>query len=80
MFAATQRKKKMAKFDEARAGKEGVSDLTLENKAREAGVLSKAQYLLDEQLDDVKAMNQLCFYAKVVTVRDKQLEESKQLE
>jgi len=29
--------------------------------------------MLDEQLDDVKQMNQMCFYSKVVTVRDKQL-------
>jgi len=35
---------------------------------------------LDEQLDDVKKMNQMVFYSKVVTVRDKQLEESKLLE
>jgi hypothetical protein len=43
-------------------------------------MLSKAQMLLDEQMDDVKKMNQIVFYSKVVTVRDKQLEESKILE
>lgn len=36
--------------------------------------------MLDEQLDDVKKMNQIVFCSKVVTVRDKQLIESKQLE
>jgi len=36
--------------------------------------------LLDEQLDDVKQMNQMVFYSKVVTVRDKQLQEQKELE
>jgi len=36
--------------------------------------------LLDEQLDDVKNMNQMMIYSKVVTIRDKQLEENKQLE
>ena len=35
---------------------------------------------MDEQHDEVKGMNKMLFYAKVVTVRDKQLEESKQLE
>ena len=35
---------------------------------------------MDEQHDEVKGMNKALFYAKVVTVRDKQLEESKQLE
>jgi 23S rRNA pseudoU1915 N3-methylase RlmH len=31
-------------------------------------------------LDDVKAMNQMVLYSKVVTIRDKQLEENKRLE
>jgi len=35
---------------------------------------------MDEDLDDVKAMNQLVMYSKVVTIRDKQLEENKRLE
>ena len=35
---------------------------------------------MDEGLDDVKAMNQLVMYSKVVTIRDKQLEENKRLE
>ena len=36
--------------------------------------------MMDDQLDDVKKMNQMMFYSKVVTVRDKQLLESKILE
>ena len=35
---------------------------------------------MDDQLDDVKQMNKMVFYAQVVTVRDKQLEEAKILE
>ena len=35
---------------------------------------------MDNDLDDVKHMNQMVLYAKVVTIRDKQLEENKQLE
>lgn len=31
-------------------------------------------------MDDVKAMNQMVLYSKVVTIRDKQLEENKRLE
>ena len=42
--------------------------------------MAKAQLMQDEQLDDVKRMNQMVFYSKVVTVRDKQLQESKILE
>ena len=47
---------------------------------RAQGLLSKAQQMMDEQHDEVKGMNKALFYAKVVTVRDKQLEESKILE
>jgi len=31
-------------------------------------------------MDEVKTMNKMVFYSKVVTIRDKQLEESKQRE
>lgn len=36
--------------------------------------------LLDEELDDVKKMNSMALYSKVVTIRDKQLLEEKKLE
>lgn len=35
---------------------------------------------MDNDLDDVKQMNQMVLYSKVVTIRDKQLEENKRLE
>ena len=43
-------------------------------------MLSKAQKQMDEEIDDVKHMNQMVLYSKVVTIRDKQLEENKVLE
>ena len=36
--------------------------------------------MMDENHDDVKHMNQMMLYSKVVTIRDRQLEESKRLE
>jgi len=35
---------------------------------------------MDNELDDVKHMNQMVLYSKVVTIRDKQLTENKRLE
>jgi len=35
---------------------------------------------MDNELDDVKQMNQMVLYSKVVTIRDKQLDENKRLE
>ena len=43
-------------------------------------LLTKAQTLMDEEQDDVKKMNQMVLYSKVVTIRDQQLVESKKLE
>ena len=35
---------------------------------------------MDEQIDDVKEMNKKVMFSKVVTIRDAQLEENKELE
>ena len=42
--------------------------------------MTKAMEKLDEEQDDVKHMNQMMLYSKVVTIRDRQLEEQKALE
>lgn len=34
---------------------------------------------MNEQLDDVKEMNKMVMYAKCVTIRDKQLDEKKEI-
>ena len=34
---------------------------------------------MDEQLDDVKRMNQMMLYAQCVSIRDKQVDEKKQM-
>jgi len=69
--AATSRKERMAAADKARAHKVPATDLEAEGKDRELGILSKAQMQLDEEHDDVKQMNQMVMYSKIVTVRDK---------
>jgi hypothetical protein len=70
----------MMALDKERAHKVPPTYLEAESKDRELGILSKAQMLLDEEHDDVKQMNQMVMYSKIVTVRDKQKEESKMLE
>lgn len=51
----------------------------MENQKNQT-LLARAQKNADEDLDDVKHMNQMVLYSKVVTIRDKQLEENKRLE
>jgi hypothetical protein len=52
----------------------------IENQQVTDNLLTRAQTLIDEEQDDVKKMNQMVLYSKVVTIRDKQLIESKKLE
>lgn len=80
MAASTFRKTKMMELDKKRENKRPLTDFELEEKGLRNGILDRLQRTRDEQLDDVKRMNQLVFYSKVVTVRDKQLIESKMLE
>ena len=74
------RKERMQAMDKERAAKVPPSDIEQSQRNKDVGILSKAQAQLDEELDDVKHMNQMVLYSKVVTIRDKQLEENKQLE
>ena len=74
------RKVRMQAMDRERAKKVAPTDIEQSNRNKDVGILSKAQAQLDEELDDVKHMNQMVLYSKVVTIRDKQLQENKELE
>ena len=74
------RKTKMQEMDAQRATKVKPNEFQVAEKNKAETLLSKAQKKLDNDLDDVKAMNQMVLYSKVVTIRDKQLEENKRLE
>lgn len=74
------RKARMQAMDRERANKVPPTDIEQQNRNKDVGILSKAQAQLDEELDDVKHMNQMVLYSKVVTIRDKQLQENKMLE
>ena len=70
----------MIQMDGERSKKLPPTEIEVEASKRAEGLLGKAQAQLDEEHDDVKHMNQMVLYAKVVTVRDKQLDENKRLE
>lgn len=77
---AKARKSRMQAMDKTRATKLPATEIENEQNERAEGLLAHAQQQLDEEHDDVKHMNQMTLYAKVVTVRDKQLDENKILE
>merc|ERR1711935_502518 len=60
--------------------KEAKSDLEVEKVEKDKHQLSRADFLVDEQRDDVKKMNQYVKYAKCAAIRDAQLEEKKGLQ
>ena len=70
----------MQEMDAKRAQKLKPNEFAVAEKNKADTLLSKAQKALDNDMDDVKHMNQMVLYSKVVTIRDKQLEENKRLE
>lgn len=74
------RKKRMIQMDKERTTKLPPSEFQVEEHEKKEGLLSNAQRALDEEMDDVKTMNQMVLYSKCVTIRDRQLEEQKRLE
>merc|ERR1712178_418010 len=61
-------------------GNEAKSDLEMEAIEKDKHSLTRADFLVDEQRDDVKRMNQFVRYSKCATIRDAQLEEKKALQ
>merc|ERR1712028_324929 len=77
MAVAKARKDKIISMEVERKKKEAKSDLEVEKVKHQ---LSRADFLVDEQRDDVKKMNQYLRYAKCAAIRDAQLEEKKALQ
>ena len=63
----------MQAMDANRASKLKPNEFQVAEKNKADTLLSKAQKAIDNELDDVKHMNQMVLYSKVVTIRDKQL-------
>merc|ERR1711871_82539 len=80
MAAARARKQKIISMEAERKKNEAKSDLEMEQIEKDKHQLSRADFLVDEQRDDVKRMNQFVRYAKCSTIRDAQLEEKKALQ
>jgi len=70
---AQARKVHMRRLGEDRLLAVLPSALEAEKAQAKARVLNDADKKLSEELDDVKNMNQMCLYAKVVTIRDAQV-------
>lgn len=75
---AKAKKERMMKLEEEKKRNAPLrNEFEIEEAEKRTALQKKAQRLLDENLDEVKEMKKLVNYAKVVTVRDKQLEEKR---
>mmetsp|Transcript_17781 Transcript_17781/g.39237 ORF Transcript_17781/g.39237 Transcript_17781/m.39237 type:complete len:518 (+) Transcript_17781:69-1622(+) len=74
------RKDKMMRMEEERKKKAVLTDFEKDERAQKNSVLEKAKKALDEEMDDVKHMNQMMLYSKVVTIRDAQIQEKRYIQ
>merc|ERR1719171_827108 len=82
MKKSAERKERIKQMEEerkknARANGDGEDK---ERLAQASGVLAKAKRMMDEEMDDVKSMNQMMIYSKVVTIRDAQIQEKRMIQ
>lgn len=71
MAEAKARKQRMLEMDKERNNKIPPTEYQVLEKEKNETLLTKAQQMLDEEHDDVKHMNQMMLYSKVVTIRDR---------
>jgi len=79
LAVARAKKQKMMEIEAERKKLVPETEGEVEERMRNDNFLARAQAVMDERRDEVKQMNQLILHAKVVTVRDKQLEEKKDI-
>jgi len=73
------RKERMLKMEEERKKKVPPTETESLKMKADGATLTKAEAMLEEELDDVKHMNQMMLYSKCVTIRDAQIEEKKHM-
>lgn len=79
LAVSNARKEKMVLMEEERKKHVKPTETEELKQAADGATKSRAQFLLDEQLDEVKRMNQMMLYSKCVTIRDAQIEEKKHI-
>mmetsp|Transcript_27016 Transcript_27016/g.48116 ORF Transcript_27016/g.48116 Transcript_27016/m.48116 type:complete len:523 (-) Transcript_27016:142-1710(-) len=80
MQKSQARKEKIRQMEEERKKNAMLSDNSKDGPASKNSVLERAKQMLDEDMDDVKHMNQMMLYSKVVTIRDAQIQEKRNVQ
>jgi len=79
MQKSVARKEKIRQMEEERKKNAMLADQDKDGRAQKNSVLERARDMLDEDMDDVKHMNQMMLYSKVVTIRDAQIQEKRHI-
>eukprot|EP00435_Cladocopium_sp_Y103_P058947 s337_g20.t3 len=74
------RKEKIRQMEEERKRNAIQSENAKDARGPKGGVLERAKQMLDEDMDDVKHMNQMMLYSKIVTIRDAQIQEKRMVQ
>eukprot|EP00928_Gymnodinium_smaydae_P026274 TRINITY_DN2068_c0_g1_i1.p1 TRINITY_DN2068_c0_g1~~TRINITY_DN2068_c0_g1_i1.p1 ORF type:complete len:521 (+),score=180.52 TRINITY_DN2068_c0_g1_i1:155-1717(+) len=80
MQKSLARKEKIRQMEEERKKNALLADKEKEGRGQQNSVLERAKQMLDEDMDDVKHMNQMMLYSKVVTIRDAQIQEKRSVQ
>merc|ERR1719247_2543637 len=80
MQKSAARKEKIKQMEEERKKNAMMNDQEKGAMAQKNSVLERAKQMLDEDMDDVKHMNQMMLYSKVVTIRDAQIQEKRSVQ
>merc|ERR1719487_1993036 len=67
-------------MEEERKKNELLANKDKDGTGQKNSVLEKAKQMLDEDMDDVKHMNQMMLYSKIVTIRDAQIQEKRSVQ
>merc|ERR1712087_492230 len=80
MAKSVARKEKIRQMEEERKKNALLADKEKDGRAQKNSVLERAKQMLDEDMDDVKHMNQMMLYSKIVTIRDAQIQEKRNVQ
>ena len=72
-------KDRIKEYDKVRTDRNNLTDIEKDNIELIKTMKDKARNILDENTDEAKEMNKLIQYAKVASIRDRQLEEQKMI-
>lgn len=72
-------KERIKNYDKINNNSNKLSDIERENLQINSSLKQKAKKIKDENTDEAKDLNKLIMYAKVASIRDKQLQESNML-